>query len=268
MGTVSTTLRFDDVGTGEDVLLLIHGHPFNRSMWKSQLHAATSHGWRVIAPDLSGYGQSPVLADCLTMEIYAAQLIDLLDQLRVDRVVIGGLSMGGQVAMALAEQYPERIRGLLLAATFPRSDTAEIAEQRCRLADALVIKGMVEYAKELLPKLLSERSVVTHPDVVRHVVQMMHDTDPAGAAAALRGRAKRHGYQPALRAFHGPALIVVGSDDAYTTGDDAAEMHALLSNSRLVLMEGIGHMPNLESEAEFNTAMIHFLEQVQAHPAN
>jgi pimeloyl-ACP methyl ester carboxylesterase len=86
---------------------------------------------------------------------------------------------------------------------------------------------------------------------------------PVGAAAALRGRAERPDYESALAALDVPALIVVGDEDAFTTGADAERMHTLLRRSELVWMEGVGHMPNLERAAEFNAALERLLERVE-----
>src|SRR6185503_20474701 len=91
----SITIAFDEAGTGDDVLVLVHGTPFNRSMWHPQLKAAASAGWRAIVPDLRGYGESTVVPGKTTFDIFAADLAALLDQLGIHRVALGGLSMGG-----------------------------------------------------------------------------------------------------------------------------------------------------------------------------
>src|SRR5678816_3375221 len=101
------TIVYDDVGTGTDALLLVHGTPFNRSMWHPQLAPVSAAGWRAIVPDLRGYGESTVVPGKTTFDVFAADLAALLDHLGIDRVALGGLSMGGQIAMQFARQYPE-----------------------------------------------------------------------------------------------------------------------------------------------------------------
>jgi pimeloyl-ACP methyl ester carboxylesterase len=91
---------------------------------------------------------------------------------------------------------------------------------------------------------------------------MMCGTDPVGAAAALRGRAERPSYEDVLAGIKVPGLIVVGENDAFTTRREAERMHSLIQWSELVWMEGVGHMPNLENEAGFNTALASFLRIV------
>lgn len=253
---------FDDVGAGEDVLILVHGHPFNRSMWRSQVEAASGSGWRVIAADLRGYGETTVVEGTTTLDVFARDLAALLDVLDVGRVVIAGLSMGGQIAMEFARLYRGRVRGLLLAATFPQAETEEGVRNRHAAADRLLREGMGPYADETLPRMIAPRSIAALPRVADHVLTMMRTTHPQGAAAALRGRAVRPPYEPVLATLDVPALVVVGDEDSFTTRADADRMHALLKGSQLVWMQGVGHMPNLERDAEFNAALYEFLKTV------
>jgi pimeloyl-ACP methyl ester carboxylesterase len=256
------TIAFDDYGSAPDTLLLVHGHPFNRSMWTAQLTAATGAGWRVLAPDLRGYGESTVVPGIVHLETFAADLAALLDHLDINRVVLCGLSMGGQIVMEFARQFPQRVRGLILAATFPQPETTEGKVRRNAMADRLLREGMNGYAAEVLPQMLAAHSIEALPAVANHVLTMMCTTNAHGAAAALRGRAERPAYEATLAGLAAPALVVIGSEDAFTSRQDAHTMHALLKGSTLLWLEGVGHMPNLESPAEFNAALVHFLQQV------
>lgn len=258
------TVAYDILGSSSDTLLLVHGHPFNRSMWRPQFRAAADAGWRVIAPDLRGYGGTEVVPGTTHFEAFAADLAALLDSLDVDQAVIGGLSMGGQIAMQFAREYPQRVRGILLAATFPQPETVEGRARRHTMADRLLAEGMETYAAEVLPKMLSVHSLASLPDVTTDVLTMMRATDREGAAAALRGRAERPAYEATLARLTVPALVVVGSEDAFTTRSDAETMHALLKDSDLLYLEGVGHMPNLESPGAFNASMIRLLQRVSA----
>ena len=256
------TVGYDDVGTGTDAILLVHGHPFNRSMWQPQLNAIAAAGWRAIAPDLRGYGETTVVPGKTTFDVFAADLAALLDHLSLDRVVLGGLSMGGQLVMEFARQYPSRVRGIVLAATFPESESEDGKRWRYAMADRLVTEGMRPYATEVLSKMLAPRSITDFPDVAAHVTAMMCGTNPEGAAAALRGRAERPPYEPTLAALNVPVLVVVGSEDAYTTRAQAERMRDLPRDAELVWLDGIGHMPNLERPHTFNAEVIRFLHRL------
>ena len=211
------TIGFEEMGDGDNALLLVHGHPFNRSMWDPQLGPISDAGRRVVAPDLRGYGESTVVPGKTPLDVFAADLAALLDHLDIADVVIGGLSMGGQIAMGFARQYPDRLRGLMLAATFAHTDTDEGKRKRNAMAERLVREGMGEYADSVLSQMLAPRSIVTKPAVAEHVSAMMHATNPEGAAAALRGRSERPSYIETLANLKVPALVVVGSEDAFTT---------------------------------------------------
>ncbi|MHB1223719.1 MAG: alpha/beta fold hydrolase [Gemmatimonadaceae bacterium] len=256
------TIGFGDIGEGRDTLLLVHGHPFDRSMWNPQLGAISEAGWRALAPDLRGYGETEVVPGKTPLNVFAADLAALLDHLDIEDVVIAGLSMGGQIAMEFARRYPHRVRGLVLAATFPQPETDEGRRSRNAMADRLLREGMRPYAGDVLPKMLAARSVQVLPAVADHVLAMMRGTDPEGAAAALRGRAERPSYEETLASMTAPALVVVGSEDAFTTRQDAERMRELLQGSELVWLDGVGHMPNLESPEAFNSAVVRFLTRL------
>jgi pimeloyl-ACP methyl ester carboxylesterase len=99
-------LIYDEVGRG-DCVVLIHGHPFDRTLWEPQV-ATLRDDFHVLAPDLRGFGESPVTPGSVTMREYAADIEGLLDELGIMRAAIVGLSMGGLVTMELAVSQPER----------------------------------------------------------------------------------------------------------------------------------------------------------------
>ncbi|MEU2420269.1 alpha/beta hydrolase [Streptomyces sp. NPDC007851] len=259
-------LAYDDKGprsTTPTPLLLVHGHPFDRTMWHPQLTAFAATR-RVIAPDLRGYGASPVTPGVTPLSRFAADLEELLDALGVTACVVAGLSMGGQIAMECYDRLgPARVRGLVLADTFPTPETPEGKRARNAMADRLLREGMRGYADEVLAKMVAPYA---DPDVQAHVHRMMTATDPEGAAAALRGRAERPDYGPVLTRVTVPSLVVVGADDEYTPVSDAEAMHALLPDAALRVIDRSAHMPNLERAAEFNRALEELLLRVDQAP--
>ncbi|MDS0135542.1 MULTISPECIES: alpha/beta fold hydrolase [unclassified Amycolatopsis] len=251
-------LAHDDLGTGRPVLL-VHGHPFDRSMWRPQARHLAERGHRVVVPDLRGYGESPAQDAKTGLDVFAADLVALADHLGLDRFVLGGLSMGGQIAMQLVADHPGRVEALLLADTFAGLDTPEAKQARIDTAARIIEEGMERYAEELLPKMISKQTRATRPDVEAHVRTMMRNAPEQGAAAALRGRAERPDYTPALSGIDVPTLVVVGSEDEFTPVADAELIHRKVRGSTLVVIEGAGHLPNLERETEFDEALSTFL---------
>jgi 3-oxoadipate enol-lactonase len=254
-------ISYDDVGSGNTVLF-VHGHPFNRMMWQPQIQSL-SWQYRTISPDLRGYGHSSLGPERVnTLEVMADDLVRLLDHLSVARVCIVGLSMGGQVAMEFARAYPDRTAGAVLAATFPQAETPDGVDLRNCMADRVLTEGMALAGSEMLPKLVGRRALKELPSIAARIYRMICATDPAGAAAALRGRALRRDYREGLKLFQFPCLIVLGADGAYSTISEAEAMHAAIPNSQLEIFPATGHMPNLESEDRFNRHLHEFLGHV------
>ena len=240
-------------------IVFAHGHPFDQSMWDQQVDALSDY--RAVTLDLRGYGASEVPASdaITTLETMADDIRALLDHLGIDRAVVAGLSMGGQVAMAFADQFPERLTGLVLATAFPEADTPEAAAARLATAERFINEGSVLPGGEMLPRLLAPASVKRDPALAVKVFTMIANAPPAGAAAALRGRARRKDYTTALRQLKVPALIVVGTEDKYVSLDTARRMQAAIPSAHLEVFDGIGHLPNLEAPGRFNAVLRDYL---------
>ncbi|MEV7098587.1 alpha/beta fold hydrolase [Amycolatopsis sp. NPDC051045] len=253
-------LAYDDLGprSGRPVLL-VHGHPFDRSMWRPQAEHLAEDGYRVVTPDLRGYGRSKSRNTKTGLDVFAEDLVELADHLDLERFVLGGLSMGGQIVMQLVAGHPGRVEALLLADTFAGLDTPQAKQARYDTADRITAEGMEQYAEELLPKMISRQTRATRPDVEAHVRKMMRNAPKEGAAAALRGRAERPDYTNSLEAINVPTLVIVGSEDEFTPVADAELIHRKTAGSTLVVIEGAGHLPNLERETEFDEALSTFL---------
>jgi pimeloyl-ACP methyl ester carboxylesterase len=256
------TIGYDDVGADRDVLVLVHGHPFDRSMWRPQLTQAADLGWRVVAADLRGYGETTVVPGVTPLSTFAGDIAALLDHLGVERFVLGGLSMGGQIVLECHRLFPARIRGLVLADTFAQAETPAGRRYRNELADRLLREGMAGYAEEVLAKMVAPHNLAAFPEIGEHVSRMMRNAPPEGAAAALRGRAERPDYTDMLGVVSVPTLVVVGSDDEFTPVTDAEYMADRIPGSTLTVIDGAAHMPNLERPDEFGKAMAGLLSEV------
>jgi 3-oxoadipate enol-lactonase len=250
-------LAFDDAGRG-DCVVLIHGHPFDRTLWAPQL-AALRDDFRVIAPDLRGFGRSAVTPHLVTMREYAADIEELLDGLGIMRAAVVGLSMGGLVTMELAASRPERHWAIGLVATTVEPPTPQERAIRLERAAAVERDGMAVLVDYMHTGLYGP---ACPPAVRARIDAMMFAAPPAGAAAALRGRAGRPDYRPLLARLDIPALVCAGSADPWSDHAVTAEIVACLKRPETVVIDGVGHLPNLEAQTEFNDALRAFL---QAH---
>jgi pimeloyl-ACP methyl ester carboxylesterase len=250
-------MAYDAVGAGPPVLLL-HGFPFNRSMWREQVEALrASH--RVITPDLRGHGETSV-TDVATMDEMARDVAALMDELKIERAVVGGLSMGGYATLAFHHRFPERVRALILADTRPQADTDEARQNRFQQANKVLKEGMSAIADAMLPKVLATGTIQGRPEIAARVRGMMLEMKPAGTAAALRGMAARKDQAEMLPQISAPTLIIVGAEDAITPLEVSEAMQREIRGSRLEIIEGAGHVSNIERPAEFNRALKEFLD--------
>lgn len=260
----ATTLAYDDRGDGPAIVFL-HGHPFSRAMWAGQLESLSDE-FRVVAPDLPGYGESPPVADTLPMRGFADAVVELLDALGIERATVVGLSMGGLVAMELGLAHPDRVEGLVLAATTAAPLTEEEATRRRTAAADIEANGMLGHAVEMLPKLFGP-AASRDPTITVPIVTTMLRTGPAGAAAALRGRAERPDYERLLRYLLPPALVIAGDSDAFSTKEVTDQLVAALPRPEVLILEGVGHLPNLEAPSQFNAAVRAFVRRVSGSGA-
>ncbi len=235
--------------------MLIHGHPFDRTLWEPQA-AALRGSFRVIAPDLRGFGRSPVTPGCVLMREYAADIAELLDALGIARAAPVGLSMGGLVAMELAAAAPERYWALGLVATTAEPPSPQDLRARDERAGATERSGTGVLADYMHAGLYGPHCP---PAVRARVDAMMAAAPPAGAAAALRGRGRRPDYRPVLAALDIPALVVAGGADPWSDARVTAEITASLRRPEVAVLDGAGHLPNLEAEARFNEVLLDFL---------
>ncbi len=261
-----TTVRgvnivYDDLGTGEPILL-IHGQPFNRSMWNDQKTVLIKN-YRLIVPDLRGYGESGISPGMVLLDEMALDLIHLLDQLSIKKAVIVGLSMGGQIALEMYRWQPGLFRGIILADTDARAEDEQGYQNRLTLSARILNEGMEKFTNERIRYFMCADTFKNKPEVAERVARMMKTTSPAGSAAAQRGRAERLDYTPLLHKIDFPALIVVGDQDEFTPLESANYMHERIKNSTLAVVANSGHIANMEQPEEFNRVMLVFLHYLK-----
>src|SRR5262249_51805419 len=191
----------------------------------------------------------------ITMDTYAADVGALMDALKIEEAVIGGLSMGGYVAFAMFRQEPARFTSMLLADTKAPADTAEGRAGRVRLREILAQQGPPAIADQMLPKLLSSDA---SRDVVADVRGLIETGAPAAIDAAIGALMKRPDSTPDLPRITCGALIVVGDHDAITPPSDAEVMQRAIPRSRLAVIPGAGHLSNLEQPTAFSRVLADF----------
>jgi 3-oxoadipate enol-lactonase len=261
-------LRYNDVppsaaGRGAGTLVLIHGFPLNTDMWTPQLDLA-ARGWRVVVPELRGFGASPEAKNdppTTSIDDYAGDIFDLLDKLHIKDAVVCGLSMGGYIAFAMYRHAAPYFRGLVLADTRSQGDTPEAQAGRKNMQQLVREKGPSAVADALLPKLLCDATRADNPAVVENLRRQITTNSVEAIAGALEALMTRPDLTPLLQTIRIPALVIVGDQDAITPPPLSEQMHRDIAGSELVVIQGAGHMSNMEQPGAFNAALGRFLDK-------
>lgn len=259
-------IDYRDEGEGLPVIF-IHAFPLNQTMWDEQV-AAVKNYCRAITLDLRGFGGSDVPDGPYFMDQMASDIRALMSALEIESAIIVGLSMGGYVSLALYRNYPEAVRALVLADTRASADTHEGRERRKKSAHKAEHEGAKAIADDVIPSLLSRSAVETRPDIVERVRAMVEANSPQGIAAAQRGMAERRDSTYILAAIDFPTLIIVGSEDGLTPVAEAEAIRDGIHGSDMRVIEGAGHLSNLEKPHEFNTILAEFIEKLNAPAAD
>ena len=271
-GSERRTLFARDAGAGSPVLL-VHGWPHDRRVWDG-LADALSDAHRVIVPDLPGFGYSPPrhagdLSETppLTTDELAADLAGLLDALELDGpVMLGGVSMGGYVALAFCEAFPDRVEHLLLFDTKASADSDAAKGKRAEIVDRVIAEGTGFLAKDCPGQQLSPHTLAEREPVVEALKAMGEAASPAGVVGAQRGMAARPDRGGLCGRVNVPTLVVGGADDAFTPPADLRALAAAFPRGVYAEVPGCGHLPPLEDPAATAEAVLRSLEDRPPSP--
>jgi pimeloyl-ACP methyl ester carboxylesterase len=228
-------------------------------MWRPQAEVLAKAGCRVIAPDLCGFGESAKSSATMSMSDYADDIVMLMDHLGIDKAVVGGMSMGGYVLLNLLERYPDRVAAPVFMVTKAGGDDDYGKARRTALAEACLAEGVLPVAELFHNILFAPETLTDKPELVEEVFHWMRATDPVSAAAALLAMRDRKDYVPLLGNIRHPALVIGADQDQAIPVENSRLMAEALPDSRLSVLQGGGHMVNLEQPAELNKAILEFL---------
>jgi pimeloyl-ACP methyl ester carboxylesterase len=228
-------------------------------MWEPQLTLA-ANGWRIVVPELRGFGVGAGDPPTTSIDDYAGDTIDLLDALHIEMAVICGLSMGGYAALAMFRHAPRYFHAMVLADTKSPGDSAEAIAGRKGMQQLVREKGQAAVAEALLPKLVGDTTRRERPDVIEDLRRQITGNSVESIVGALDALMTRPDSTPMLGTIHCPVQILVGDEDAITPPALSEQMHRDIPGSELAIIKGAGHMSNMEQPRLFNDALARFLE--------
>lgn len=265
----SRTLSYLDnapEATGQPVLVLVHAFPMGSGMWEPQFRGAF-HGWRILAPDLRGFGGSTdERAEHVDPSIddYAEDVIGLIREVAHGPVVLCGLSMGGYTALAVMRRAPQLVRALILADTRATADTLEGRARRKAMLTVLEHDGPQGVARDMMPNLVGATTKAGNPDVEETLRLLIKRQSPAAIRDAIVRMMERPDSMALLPSIQVPTLVIVGEEDTLTPPADSEAMAAALPHASLVRIAGAGHMTNLEQGQAFEASIDDFLAGLPA----
>ena len=258
----NVTVSYSDHGAeNAPAIILIHGFPFNKSMWNGQIEALKDN-FRVIAYDIRGHGNSEPGIDEFFMELFVNDLLHFMDVLKIDKAILCGLSLGGYIALNAVLKFPDRFDALILNDTQCIADTPEIKETRCTAIIRIKEKGVEQYADEIIKKLFASESFIKKRNIIAEVKEMIINTPKLTLSNTLHALAERKETCTRLPEIKIPVLIMVGKEDKITPIAAAQQMHELIKDSHLQIIPHAGHVTNLENPTTFNSQLVNFLDMV------
>jgi pimeloyl-ACP methyl ester carboxylesterase len=249
---------FQSTGAGVPVLMM-HAFPLNQTMFQGQRQSLSDIA-RLWTFDAPGVGESMPAA--VTIDDIADIAAALLDSEKVERAVVGGVSMGGYAAFSFARRHADRLQGLILANTRAIADSEEAKKGRREMAAAAREKGAAEIANRMLPKLLGETTHQQRPAVVARVRSIVESIAPDAMARLLDALANRSDSTGLLEQIKAPTLVIAGRQDTIATPEESRQWASRIPGARFVAIEGAGHLPNLETPEAFDKAVREFIESL------
>jgi len=253
----NTTISYSDYGKGTAVVLL-HGYLENQGMWQEFIPELSKKN-RVITIDLLGHGQTECLGYIHSMEDNADAVHQLLSELRIRKAVLTGHSMGGYVALAFAELYPEIVKGLVLVNSTSRADSEERKVNRDRAIKA-VKKDYTSFVRLSIGNLFSENNREKLADAIEKVKTEALKTPLQGIVATLEGMKIRKDREVLLHFSPYPILLVLGKKDPVLNYEENIEQIEN-TNVKLVTFPD-GHMSPIENHDDLKKVLLEFLKNL------
>ena len=251
------SLYYEDEGAGAP-LLLIHGFPLSSKIWRQQI-AGLKANFRVIAPDLRGFGQSEAPSAGYSMDVYADDIVALMDHLGLARAVVCGMSMGGYVLLNLLDRYPERVKGACFMVTRCGADDEAGKARRFALAEEVMTSG-VNVTADLFSRILFAPGTAANcPELVAEVAGLMNGMKKEGIAGGLLSMRERPDYCSRLAWFGVPSLVIGGAEDQAIPVEESRIIAARLPSASLRIIPEAGHMVMMEQPEAVNSVLKSFL---------
>ncbi len=249
-------IAYTENGQGKPVILL-HGFPMNRSVW-SNFVTLLPNTLRVIAPDLPGFGESPLLTKGFSIEDVAQKILDFLDEKGITSTALVGHSLGGYVALAMIEKRPQSFSGLALFHSMAAADSDEKKDSRNKVVAFIETNGVEAFTSSFISPLFADPK---HPAIypVKDITMKASTDAVTGYTLAMRNRPDR---QNVLINFDKPVLFLAGEKDAGIPVNLIYDQARLCPQPEVVLLSNVAHMGMFEKPEESAEVLSGFLARL------
>jgi 3-oxoadipate enol-lactonase len=259
-------VSYTDQGSEEaPVIIFIHGFPLNKTMWNKQV-AFLKANYRVISYDVRGHGDSDCGVEQFSMDLFASDLIKLMDALKIEKASLCGLSMGGYIALNAIGNFPERFEALVLSDTQCIADPPQLKQKRLDTIDAIHATGLEKYVEDSLKSLFSPDFLATQKEEVQAVREMILNTPEESITRTLLALLLREETCKKMVDINVPVLFIVGEEDQITPPKASKHMQLKTKNSAVHIINQAGHLSNLEKPDEFNEQLELFFAEIYNEP--
>ena len=234
-------MHYEIRGSGKPVYLL-HGLALDHSIWLEMADTFADQA-QFIIPDLRGHGCTPLGNANGTLEQFADDVLKLADHLGFEKFILAGHSMGGYIALALAEMHPERLAGLAMVTSNARADSPEKRENRLAEAERALSDGLQSIGNTLIQRMMPEGELA-QPD--EHMCDVIMNSLSEGFANIQKAIANRPNRLSVLGELTCPVLTIAGAKDQLMPVEIALEAAESAGHGRKVCLPGVGHLPMIE----------------------
>jgi 3-oxoadipate enol-lactonase len=257
------TICYDDYGNGEVPIIFIHGFPFDKTSWQPQIDFFKNTN-RVITYDIRGFGKSISEDGVVSIALFANDLIQFMNALKIEKAIVCGLSMGGYILLNALNHYPERFVAIILCDTQCIADSDEVKEKRTKTIASIKTDGLTEFANSFTQNIFSKETIDTKNELVERIKNMILNTNSNAIIKGINALANRQEMCSTLNKIVIPTLIICGKEDAVTPLAQSEFLHQSIKNSKTLIIFKAGHLSNLEQPELFNNTLSKFLITIKS----
>jgi pimeloyl-ACP methyl ester carboxylesterase len=243
-------------------IIFLHGFPYDHTMWKAQIDEL-SENYFCVTYDIRGLGESPVGDGQFTMESFVDDLELILTELKLDKPVLCGLSMGGYIGLRALERFENKFSAVVLCDTRSEADNNEGKLKRSAAIKRINSEGIEPFAKDFITNCYGDHYKQKYRDDFEKRIAKSSGFDPVGVKGSLLAMLGRNDTTEYLDKIKIPTLIICGEHDALTPPPIMKAMADKINNAEFVIVKNSGHMSPIENPKEVNNSITRFLETNQ-----